>query len=120
MRTLAQLAKEALEVQVACNLSGVVHGWSRAITELREVLRSEGIEDTAIINTHSINKLWADKCAHLTGMQRGDFDMNAYQEVYDLAIPPTMTEGEFENLKRFSDGSVDQDPNHPMFEGSPS
>jgi hypothetical protein len=36
-RTLAQLAQEALTVQDACNLSGVVHGWSRSISRLREL-----------------------------------------------------------------------------------
>jgi len=53
-RTLAELAKEALDVQDACNLSGVVHAWSRAITRLREVT---GALSTTVINEHPINKV---------------------------------------------------------------
>ena len=66
MKTLADLAREALAVQDACNLSGVVHGFSRAITELRVVLRDPG---TDAINAHPVCVLWADKIAHLTGTQ---------------------------------------------------
>lgn len=61
-RTLAQLASEALAVQDACNLSGVVHGFSRAVTRLRELLPRAG---TAEINKHPICILWSSKVADL-------------------------------------------------------
>lgn len=79
-----QLAQEALDVQNACNLSGVVHGFSRAITNLRELNPSEG---TDWINGHPICLLWADKIAHLTGTQDigNDRVMTAYMKVHDIA-----------------------------------
>lgn len=66
MKTLPELAQQVLDVQDACNLSGVVHAWSAAITNLRELMPTAGTE---VINRHPINKLWADKVAHLTGTQ---------------------------------------------------
>lgn len=53
-RSLRDLAREALDVQDASNLSGVVHGWSRSISELRALLPAAG---TADINCHPINRL---------------------------------------------------------------
>jgi len=65
-RTLRDLAIEALLVQDACNLSGVVHGFSRAIQRLRELLPDAG---TTEINQHPISQIWADKIASLTRTQ---------------------------------------------------
>lgn len=65
MKTLPELAQEVLAVQDACNLSGVVHSWSRAISSLRELMPTAGTE---AINRHPINKLWAAKVADLTGL----------------------------------------------------
>lgn len=66
MKTMKELAQEALNVQDACNLSGVVHGFSRAITNLRDLLPRAGTDE---INRHPISVLWADKIAHLTYTQ---------------------------------------------------
>ena len=68
---LVKLAKEALAVQDACNLSGVVHSFAQAMTKLGEVARAEG-KGTEWKNTHPVAVLFADKVAHLTGTQ-GDF-----------------------------------------------
>lgn len=65
-RPLSVLAKEAMDVQDACNLSGVVHGFSRAITELRSYYDS-----TWDINTHPISVMWASKIASLTHCETG-------------------------------------------------
>lgn len=64
--TMKQLAREALDVQNACNLSGVVHGFSRAISHLRALLPDAGTDE---INHHPICILWADKISSLTGTQ---------------------------------------------------
>lgn len=77
--TLTELAREALRVQNACNLTGVVHGWSRAVSELRENLPDAG---TAEINRHPINVLWADKCADLAGVPR--LGPEAYSRAYSV------------------------------------
>lgn len=62
--TVVSLAKDALAVQDACNLSGVAHGFARAMTGLLALGLS-----TDQANTHFVAVLWADKIAHLTGTQ---------------------------------------------------
>lgn len=79
-RTMADLAREALNVQDACNLSGVVHGFSRSITRLRVLLREQGNESTDTVNEHPICQLWADKIASLAGVQ--DVGTVAYSRAY--------------------------------------
>lgn len=69
-RSLEDLASEVLAVQDACNLSGVVHSWSRSLSRLRHLLSGYS---TKQINEHPINQLWADKVAHLSGTQGQDF-----------------------------------------------
>lgn len=65
-----QICKQALEIQNACNLSGVVHAFSRAMTALWEVARSEGDpvigRGTEWVNTHPAAVLFADKIRSLT------------------------------------------------------
>lgn len=81
-RTLRELAQEALDVQDACNLSGVVHGFSRAMHDL-----CEHVHGTDARNRHPICVLWADKIAHLTGTQYAEFDVTdkAWQAVEKIA-----------------------------------
>jgi len=66
VRCMKDLAKDAINVQDACNLSGVVHSFSRIIGELREIARLEKWESTDKINRHPICILFADKIASLT------------------------------------------------------
>lgn len=69
MKTIQQLAQEALDVQNASNLSGVVKGWARSIQDLIDRLRESGqYEGTDQINRHPINRMWASKVHDLTGM----------------------------------------------------
>jgi len=76
-RTMADLAREALQVQDACNLSGVVLGFARSISRLRVLLREQGNEGTDNINLHPICQLWADKIRSLAGSQD-------YSDAYDI------------------------------------
>ena len=86
MRTLQDLAKEALQVQDACNLSGVVHGFSRAVTELREILRATGGDlSTDSVNTHPICRMWASKIHELALMGLSDRYGEAYDACHDIA-----------------------------------
>jgi hypothetical protein len=80
-RTLAQLAQEALNVQDACNLTGVVHGYSRALSDLRTHAEAGG-HGTDWINRHPIAVAWADKIASLTGIQAIGCDraLDAFRE----------------------------------------
>ena len=82
-KTLSDLAREALQVQDACNLSGVVRSFAVAIGRLRELLPHAGTDE---INTHPICMLWSDKIASLTGTQGAGFSTlsEAYTTVYAM------------------------------------
>ena len=87
-RTLKELAQEALDVQDACNLSGVVHGWSRSMSRLYEILREQKeFSGTDQVNHHPINQLWASKVQDLAGMGLSDYEAfsKAYMEVKQLS-----------------------------------
>ena len=81
-KTIKQLAQEALDVQNACNLCGVVQSFARAMIDL-----GEHVKGTDARNAHPITVLWADKVAHLAGIQDigNDSTMKAYNVVHDLA-----------------------------------
>ena len=83
---LSKLAQEALDVQDACNLSGVVHAFARAMSALCD--HDLGTQSR---NTHPIAIVWADKVAHLTGTQSlgNEAVMQAFKEVHALAAAPT-------------------------------
>lgn len=82
MKTIQQLAQEAIEVQDACNLSGVVHAWSRSMTRLCELLPDLG---TAGRNQHPINVLFSSKVASLTRSEDSDTFSKAYDACRQLA-----------------------------------
>jgi hypothetical protein len=88
---LQELAREALAVQDACNLSGVVHSFAKAITHLREALPNAGTDE---INAHPVCALWSDKIAHLTGTQTFGQDavMRAYKWAHDMTRDTEATE----------------------------
>jgi hypothetical protein len=72
MKTWKEMAEEAYQVQDACNLSGVVHSFSRIISDVRARLELEGRCGTEEVNKHPVCILFADKIAHLTGTQLSD------------------------------------------------
>lgn len=82
-RTFADLAREVMQVQDACNLSGVVHAWGRSISRLRVLLDAQRAGGTDAVNGHFINVLWADKCASLAGCQ--DIGTERYSVAYAAA-----------------------------------
>ena len=79
MKTIEQLLNDAYIVQDACNLSGVVHSFSRAITDLRE----NGINDTDAINAHPVSILYSDKIASLTQSNDASVLSNAYGAIHN-------------------------------------
>ncbi len=81
MRTERELLAEALAVQDACNLSGVVHSYSRAMTDLWDLARRVG-GGTEWVNTHPVAVLYADKVRHLSGLDERVFA--AYQTAHDI------------------------------------
>jgi len=82
MRSLKELAGDALRVQDACNLCGVAQGFARCMADL---LKHNLGTDAS--NSHPIALLWADKIAHLTGTQSlgNEAVMEAYTIVHRLA-----------------------------------
>lgn len=81
-KTIKDLANEALLVQDACNLSGIVHSFSRAITRLRELYPDKGTE---FYNTHPVCVLFSDKIASLTGSDSSSAFEKAYEECKELS-----------------------------------
>lgn len=82
-RTLQQLAQEALAVQSACNLSGVVNSFVRVLADLRQLPEAEGND---WLHAHPITRVWADKIASLTGIQHNTSAADiAFNEVARLA-----------------------------------
>ena len=65
MRTLQALAAEAIAVQDACNLAGVLLGGAKALSELRQ--HSEIFSAQFPAAFHPVMILWASKILHLTG-----------------------------------------------------
>jgi hypothetical protein len=57
--------EDALMVQSACNLSGVVHSFSEILSRLVKEAQEQGA-GTEWINTHPICVLFAEQIKHLT------------------------------------------------------
>ena len=80
--TYQQLAQQSLDIQDACNLSGVVHAFSRAMETLRAHPDCTG---TDWINTHPIVTLFIDKLASLNRTQQDlDAVSKAYTAVHEI------------------------------------
>jgi hypothetical protein len=82
MRTVADLAREAVEIQDGCSMLGLSKGFARAVQELKDALDAEGqYEGTDQINQHPVTKLWASKLHDLARM--GLSDTEAFGAAYD-------------------------------------
>ena len=83
MRTIKELAEEAVAVQDACNLSGVVHSFASVLDDLWRHAKRQG-EGTDWVNQHPITKAFVGKLVSLSRLQQGD---DAYRQVMALAEP---------------------------------
>lgn len=70
-RTLRELAQQALDVQNASNLTGVLNAWFRAACRLRVLLG----DSTTHLHHHPITRVWSDKVASLCGTQALDVSL---------------------------------------------
>lgn len=61
-QSLADVAREAIQIQDACNLSGVAHSFLDAIATIRN-----SASGTREVNTHAIVTLYVSKFASLNG-----------------------------------------------------
>lgn len=88
MKSLRELAEEAVAVQSASNLAGVAVSFARVVADLRYAL--PGVS-TKQLNEHPICVLWADKIASLTDAadQAGYGTVSsAYAWVHELLREP--------------------------------
>lgn len=77
---LKHVAKEAIQIQSAVNLSGVVCTWAQAMDVICELDKREN-HGTEWKNSHPINRLFATQVAHLTGIVT-TVDDAIYHEAY--------------------------------------
>lgn len=82
MRSLKDLAKEALEIQNACNTCGLVQRFAKVLIELGEC--TGGTQER---NSHPITILWLDKLNSLAGIQ--DLNNTAIGDAYQWAFKIT-------------------------------
>uniref|UniRef100_A0A6M3LZC1 Uncharacterized protein n=1 Tax=viral metagenome TaxID=1070528 RepID=A0A6M3LZC1_9ZZZZ len=71
--------ESAIQVQDACNLSGVVSSFSEVLPRIWDEVRSNG-KGTTEVNQHPISKLYADKIVDLARVRDFDSFSVAYKE----------------------------------------
>lgn len=78
--------RDALTVQDACNLSGVVFAWAKVMEKICAEASANGY-GTEWKNSHPINVLFASKVADLTGCESGEVFSESYAacEAYNPA-----------------------------------
>jgi hypothetical protein len=83
--TVQDAARQALLVQDACNLSGVVHSFSEILTSVLWPEARQTGKGTDFVNQHPISKLFADKIADLARVRNIEDYSTAYQECKEIA-----------------------------------
>lgn len=71
--------RQAIQAQDACNLSGIVHSWSKMMDKIWEEARALK-EGTQWVNRHPINVMFSSKVASLTGSE----DFSQFSVAYDI------------------------------------
>lgn len=79
--TITEAYKTAMDVQDACNLSGVVRTWAEVTAVIWEDIREKG-GGTKAFNSHPINVLFASKVESLTACSDSNVFTKAYEKVY--------------------------------------
>lgn len=79
-RLTAHDYQRALDVQDACNLSGVVRSFSQVMDKVWGEARATGNASTDWVNRHPIAVLYASKVQSLTGGERDE----AFSAAYDI------------------------------------
>lgn len=87
VRSWKELAQVGLDVQNACNLSGIVLAFANVVSEVRIRLESEGKGGTNNVNQHPVCVLFSDKIGSLTNSQTTRDTTKAYDWAYDVTAP---------------------------------
>lgn len=101
MRTLRDLAKEALAVQDASNPLGVSRSFGEAMKELPDaLLEAHLMADTRSICECPVFRLWASKLHDMAGMGLSNTERygNAYQDCETFAKTPEERLQELEDV----------------------
>jgi hypothetical protein len=77
---MSNIYRNALDVQDASNLSGVVLQFARDMRRINEEVRAGG-GGTEQVNKHPVCRLYAEQIAWLTGAGSGD--METYRQAYE-------------------------------------
>ena len=80
LRSMKELARNVLLIQDACNLSGVVHSFSIAMSILCEY-KYQLNQGTDWVNNHPVAKMYASKIHALSGM--GVSDTEEFHHAYE-------------------------------------
>ena len=81
--------REAQQIQNACNLSGLIISWARAMETIRVEAQAAN-KGTEWINTHPVNVLFAEQAYHLTG--NGALYSESYKETFTRMNKPDTTD----------------------------
>ena len=76
--------KDAIQIQDASNLSGIVHAFSKVVSKIWEEAH-EKEEGTDWVNQHPICRLYANKIATLSGGDTFEGFQKAYETCADRA-----------------------------------
>jgi len=87
MRTISELAREAILVQDACNPLGLTKSFAKVTQELAGWLSAHAQGGTDAICNHPVFRLWASKLHDLARMGLSDTERygRAYSECRKLA-----------------------------------
>jgi len=86
-RTLVQLAREALDVQNACNPLGISRSFAKAMLRLSALLEAEGKGGTRALCEHPIAVAWAHKIMDLHYANFGLTASEAFEDLEKLVQP---------------------------------
>lgn len=96
-RTMQDLVRNALQVQDACNMSGIVRSFAEDVSRLRTLLELAYKEDgsttkfsTDLLNRHPVCVLWSSKIADLSGSEVGMRFSRSYQWCKDATAGETL------------------------------
>ncbi len=88
MKTIKELAQEAIDVQNACNLPGVLLSFHHASLNLRALMPAAG---AGTIQAHPIMRAWCSKICDMTGNYSGAYPADELAELLKAPTAPAVT-----------------------------
>jgi hypothetical protein len=91
IRTMQDLVRNALQVQDACNMSGIARSFALDVARLRILIEGMPGFNSDMLSRHPVCVMWSSKIASLTGSEIGMRFSRAYdwcQQVGADSLPP--------------------------------